>query len=320
MRTILRDLETVKGVRCGYVLRNGKILASSFPADQAQILTATQELAHDIVEGLALVEKGWEELLVDLGDTSLVVAPVNEGLTIALLVGNDANVDLLRVMLQSSARQVRTMLELPPPVPTPSPVVAKPAPAAETPAKPAAPAAPVPPAKPVQAPPAAAASRPSPPPQQPAKQPPPPPKPTPPQAPAAAARPTPPQQQPPARPAPSQPAASAAKPTVPAKGAPPAKPAGPPPAATPAPAAAPAARNRNDEDAEPLLPKVLDLLMGSIGPVARVTFKRGLSRWKESHAPTVGNLSSLAEILAADLSSDEERRSFIGAVERLRGN
>lgn len=301
MRTILRDLESVGGVRCGYVVRNGEILASTFPADKAAALAASQELARGVAEGLALIDRDWEELLVDLGDVNLMVLPVEEGFTLALLAANDTNPTLLRVVMQSSVRQIRTMLSLPPPVPTPleQPIApppeppkaaARPAPAPEQKPQPAARPAPPPPrpAAPEQKP-APAAAKPAAPAPQPPKQAPPPPKP------AAPAQ----------RPAPPQP--------KPAQAAPPP----PKPAAEPKPAA-PAAKGRDAEDAEPLLPKILELLTGSIGPVARVTFKRGVSRWKESNAPTVGNLPSLVDILAADLSSDEEKRWFVDEVERLR--
>jgi len=126
MRTILRDLKSVSGVRCGYVVRNDEVLASTFPAEQAAALAASQELARGVAEGLALVDRDWEEVLVDLGEASLMVLPIEEGFTLALLAGAETNLDLLRVVMQSSVRQIRTMLALPPPIPTP---VVAPAPA-----------------------------------------------------------------------------------------------------------------------------------------------------------------------------------------------
>ena len=75
-----------------------------------------------------------------------------------------------------------------------------------------------------------------------------------------------------------------------------------------------------DKDAEPVLPQVLALLTEYIGPVARVSFKRGVTRWRATSTPTVGTLGELAKILAADLSSDSEKKAFLDAVERLRGN
>jgi len=305
MRTILRDLESVGGVRCGYVVRNGEILASTFPADKAAALAASQEIARGVAEGLALIDREWEEVLVDLGDLALMVLPVEEGFTLALLAGTDTNPTLLRVVMQSSVRQIRTMLSLPPPVPTPieQPVAApppeppkaaaRPAPAPEQRPQPAAkPAAPAPPPRPAQE-----------------------------QKPAVAAKPVPPPQK--AAPVPPRPAVEQKPAAAPQKAATPPKPAAAapvPPKPAEAKPAAPAAKGKDAEDAEPLLPKILELLTGSIGPVARVTFKRGVSRWKESNPPTVGNLPSLVEILAADLSSDEEKRWFSNEVDRLRGH
>ena len=72
-----------------------------------------------------------------------------------------------------------------------------------------------------------------------------------------------------------------------------------------------------DADADPLLPRVLDLLTDAIGPVARVTFKQGVAQWREGNKATVGNLPKLAEILAEDLSNEKEKRTFIDAVSRL---
>lgn len=303
------------------MVRNGQVLASTFAAEQAAALAASQELARGVAEGLALVDREWEEVLVDLGEASLMVLPIEEGFTLGLLAGADTNLDLLRVVMQSSVRQIRTMLALPPPAPTPPASVQKPvaaaaqAPKPPEPARPAA-APPVPPRPPQpQAQPAKPTAAPPPKPaveQRPAQAQ----KPAVEQRPAAAARPV--EQKPavPARPAVEQKPATQQKPPPP-----PPKPAAPPkPAVEPVAPAAAAKSGRAAEDAEPLLPKILELLTGSIGPVARVTFKRGVSRWKESHAPTVGNLPSLVEILAADLSSDEERRWFLEEVERLRGS
>jgi hypothetical protein len=87
-----------------------------------------------------------------------------------------------------------------------------------------------------------------------------------------------------------------------------------------APKAEPPAPKAADKDAEPILPQVLALLTEYIGPVARVTFKRGVTRWRETGTPTVGTLGELAKILAADLSSDSEKKAFMDAVERLRGS
>ncbi|MBI5506650.1 MAG: hypothetical protein HY899_17825 [Deltaproteobacteria bacterium] len=319
MRTILRDLQSVGGVRCGYVVRNGQILASTFAAEQAGALAASQELARGVAEGLALVDREWEEVLVDLGGVSLMVLPIEEGFTLGLLAGTDTNPDLLRVVMQSSVRQIRTMLALPPPAPTPPVSVQQPAAAAPPPKpEPARPAAAAPAQRPSQPQPQPAAAKPAAAPQKPAVE----------QRPAPAQKPA--EQRPAtaARPAVEQRPAAAARPAAEQKPAaqqkqapPPPRPAAPvKPAAEPVAPAAAAKSGRAGEDAEPLLPKILELLTGSIGPVARVTFKRGVSRWKESNAPTVGNLPSLVEILAADLSSDEERRWFLEEVERLRGS
>jgi|GEM_PF-2049530 len=338
MRTILRDLGSVSGVRCGYVVRNGELLASTFTAEQAAALAACQDLARGVAEGLALVDRDWEEVLVDLGEASLMVLSIEEGFTLATLAAADANVDLLRVVMQSSVRQIRTMLALPPPVPTPVASVqpsAPPQPAAAAKpesvpsgARPAASPQQPAPTRPAAAPQQQAAARPAP--QQPAAARPgtAPQQPTaarpgaaPPQQPAAA-RPAAPTQKTPIeqKPAAASRPASGQKPSsAPQKPAVAAQPAAAAKAAAEKPASAPPAQSgRASEDASPLLPKILELLTGSIGPVARVTFKRGVSRWKESHTPTVGNLPSLVEILAADLSSDEERRWFVEEVERLR--
>jgi hypothetical protein len=57
-----------------------------------------------------------------------------------------------------------------------------------------------------------------------------------------------------------------------------------------------------------------------IGTVARVSFKRGVTKWRETGTPTIGTLGELAKILAADLSTDSEKKAFLDAVERLRGS
>ncbi len=201
MRTVLRDLESVSGVRCGCIVRDGEVLASTFIGDSAATLAASRELVGAIAEGLELLGRELDEVLLDLGEASVVVVPVEEGFTLTLLAGAETNLDLLRVVMQSSVRQIRMMLSRAPQVSASSVSTKQP--------------------------------------------------------------------------------------------------------------------DTSDEDVERLFPKIIELLTVSIGPAARVVFKHGVSMWKASHTPTVGNLVSLVEILSVDLASDEDRLWFCQEVERL---
>lgn len=326
MRTLLRDLGTVTGVQCACIVRGGQVLASSFPESDAVAQAASLGFVRGIGDGLELVDRGFEELLIDFDKKSLMVAPIDKDFVLAMLTAPDANTQLLRVVMGSSVRQLRRMNDI---AEKPEPVAAKPA------AQPAAPAQPT--AQPAAAgqqpqankpaqpqpgtPPPRPGATPPPPPPRPQTAPPPPPQaakgpPTgrpqqPPPPPPKAAPPPPPlkgQQQPPPRP--QQPAQAPPPPPQAAQQK---------PAAKPEPAPAPAAAKQSDKDAEPILPQVLALLTEYIGPVARVSFKRGVSRWRETSTPTVGTLGELAKILAADLSSDSEKKAFLDAVEKLRG-
>lgn len=292
MRTLLRDLGTVNGVQCACIVRGGQVLASSFPEADAVAQATSLGFVRGVSDGLELVDRGFEELLIDFDGKSLMVAPVDKDFVLAMLATPEANVSLLRVVLGSSVRQLRRMHDV---AQRPEPVVeAKPQPAAvpPPPPKPAA-AAPVPPK--------AAVAQPSPP--APA-----------PQAsrPQATGRPQPAQQSKPAPPPPPplKGQQQAARPTPPPQAQ-----AKPQPKPEPQSAAAKVA----DRDAEPILPQILGLLTEYIGPVARVSFKRGVTRWRETSTPTVGTLGDLARILAADLSSDGEKKAFLDAVERLKG-
>lgn len=331
VRTLLRDLGTVSGVQCACIVRAGQVLASSFQESDAVAQAASLGFVRGITDGLELVDRGFEELQIDFGARSLMVAPIDKDFVLAMLAAPDANTQLLRVVMGSSVRQLRRMHDIA--------EKAEPAPAA--PAKPA-PAATAAAAAPAPKAPAGAAPAPPPPPKPQAAAPvPPPPKPQPAGAPppqqaakaAPTGRPQPPQpqgrpvapppppikgQQPPAQPArPAQAQNAPAAAQKPAAG----KPAEPAPAPAPAAAsaAAKAADKAADKDAEPILPQVLALLTEYIGPVARVSFKRGVTRWRETGTPTIGTLGELAKILAADLSSDSEKKAFLDAVEKLRG-
>lgn len=325
MRTLLRDLGTVSGVQCACIVRGGQVLASSFPDSDKVAQAASLGFVRGISDGLELVDRSFEEVLIDFGGKSLMVAPVEKDFVLAMLAAPDANVQLLRVVMGSSVRQLRRMhdiAEKPEPAAAPAPAQPAAKPGAGAPA--AAPASAAPPQQAA----GAAAPKPAAP-----QQPQPPPRPGTPPAPPpqAGARP-----QPTGRPQPPQPAKPAAPPPPPGKGQPsqppprPGQPSQPPPQAAakpgaaapakPEPAPAPAAAKVADKDADPILPQVLALLTEYIGPVARVSFKRGVTRWRETSTPTVGTLGELAKILAADLSSDSEKKAFLDAVERLRGS
>lgn len=271
-------------MQCACIVRGGEVLASSFPESDAVAQAASLGFVRGINDGLELVDRGLDELLIDFGGRSLLVAPVDKDFVLALLAAPDANTQLLRVVMGSSARQLRRMND----------IAEKPEPAKAAPPRPQQ-AAPAPPPAPQasSAPRPQATGRPQPPQTKPAPPPPPPLK----------------GQQPPARPqttpAPQQPGRPVPQAPQAAKQATPPPP--PPPAAKAA-----------DKDAEPVLPQVLALLTEYIGPVARVSFKRGVARWRETGTPTIGTLGQLAKILAADLSSDAEKKAFLDAVEKLR--
>jgi predicted regulator of Ras-like GTPase activity (Roadblock/LC7/MglB family) len=323
VRTLLRDLGTVSGVQCACIVRKGEVLATTFPDNDKVAQAASLGFVRGISDGLELVDRGFEEMLIDFSGRSLMVTPVAKDFVLAMLAAPDANKQLLRVVMGSSARQLRRMHDIPEKAEAAQPKPAAAQPAAQQPAaaapgaapRPGAPGTPPPPPRPQPAAPPpppqtqAAGAKPAPTgrpqPPQPAGRPAPPP---PPQAQAAKAAPPPPPR--PGQAPPAQPQAAA----KPGPGTP------PPSAAKPEPAPAAAASKVADKDAEPVLPQVLALLTEYIGPVARVSFKRGVTRWRETSTPTVGTLGELAKILAADLSSDSEKKAFLDAVERLRGS
>jgi hypothetical protein len=288
------------------------VLATSFADKDAVAQAASLGFVRGISDGLELVDRGYEEMLVDFGGRSLMVAPIAKDFVLAMLAASDANTQLLRVVMGSSVRQLRRMHDI---AEKPAATAAPAAAAAAAAAKPAeaAPAAKPAPGAPPPPPPKPQAAAPAPPPQ--AAKPMPTGRPQPPPPPQGRPAPPPPPpikgQQPPKPPQPGQAPPQQAKPQPP----PP-----PGPAAKPEPAPAPAAAKAADKDAEPVLPQVLALLTEYIGPVARVSFKRGVTRWRETSTPTVGTLGELAKILAADLSSDSEKKAFLDAVERLRGS
>jgi len=301
VRTLLRDLGAVNGVQCACIVRGGEVLASTFPETEAVAQAASLGFVRGISDGLELVDRGFEELWIDFGARSLMVAPVQKDFILAMLAAPDANTQLLRVVMGSSVRQLRRMHDIAEkPEPAPAPAAAKPEP----------PPAP----KPEAAPPPKPEAAPPPTPFRPqAAAPPPPAQPQTAKAPPTA-RPQPPQTKPAPPPPPPLKGQQPARPQQPAQAPPPP----PKPAAKPEPAPAAVAKAA-DKDAEPVLPQVLALLTEYIGPVARVSFKRGVARWRETGTPTVGTLGELARILAADLSSDSEKKAFLDAVERLRG-
>jgi predicted regulator of Ras-like GTPase activity (Roadblock/LC7/MglB family) len=334
VRTLLRDLGTVTGVQCACIVRKGEVLASSFPDSEKVAQAASLGFVRGISDGLELVDRKFEELQIDFGGKSLMVQPIDKDFVLAMLAAPDANTQLLRVVMGSSVRQLRRMhdiAEKPEPArpaaphPPPPPPSQQPA-AAARPGTPMAPAAAPKPGAPQPAgtaPQPAVGAKPGMPPPPPGK-------------PQAAAPPPPPQAakpQPTGRPQPPPPPQKPVPPPPPLKGQqppprPPVQPAAPAPqssrpgapAPKPEPAPAPVAAKAGDKDAEPILPQVLALLTEYIGPVARVSFKRGVTKWRETGTPTIGTLGELAKILAADLSSDSEKKAFLDAVERLRGS
>jgi hypothetical protein len=298
VQTILRDLGAIAGVQYSCVVRRGEVLATTFPEDQKAAQTTSLDFVRGVTDGLELVDRGFGDLILDLGSRSLFAAPVEKDFVLALFAGSETNPQLIRIVMGSAVRQIQRMLD----------IAAAPEPAAAPPPKPpvveAAPPPPPPPPSPSQQ---LAKPQPQPSPQQPQK-----PQPQPPQGQAnRGGPPAKPQGAQPQRPQPPQ-QAKGPQPKAPE----PARPE--PPKAQPKPEPAPPPPKPAEKDVEPVLPKVLALLAERIGPVARVSFKRGVTKWQESTKPTMGNLGELAKILAADLSTEAEKDAFVKAVERLK--
>ncbi len=292
MQTILRDLGAIAGVQYSCVVRRGEVLATTFPEDQKAAQATSLEFVRGVTDGLELVDRGFGDLILDLGSRSLFAAPVEKDFVLALFAGSETNPQLIRIVMGSAVRQIQRMLD----------IAAAPEPAKAPPPKPpVVEAAPPPPPPPLQQ------AKPQPPPQ-PQR-----PQPQPPQGQAnkGAAPAAKPQVAQPQRPQPPQ-QAKGPQPKAPE----PARPE--PPKAQPKPEPPPAPPKPTERDVEPVLPKVLALLAERIGPVARVSFKRGVTKWQESTKPTIGNLGELAKILAADLSTEAEKEAFLKAVERLK--
>jgi predicted regulator of Ras-like GTPase activity (Roadblock/LC7/MglB family) len=300
VQTILRDLGAIAGVQYSCVVRRGEVLATTFPEDQKAAQSTSLEFVRGVTDGLELVDRGFGDLILDLGSRSLFAAPVEKDFVLALFAGSETNPQLIRIVMGSAVRQIQRMLD----------IAAAPQPAAAPPPKPPVVEAAPPPPPPPPPPPQQAKPQPQPPPQPQKPQPQPPQgqanKGAPPAAKPQAAQPQRPQQPPQQAKGPQPKAPEPAKPEPP-KAQP--KPEPPPPPPPPKP---------TERDVEPVLPKVLALLAERIGPVARVSFKRGVAKWQESTKPTMGNLGELAKILAADLSTEAEKDAFVKAVERLK--
>ena len=265
MQTVLRDLKTLDGIDAGAIVRGADVVASTFGDERSGAMAATGKILGRLAGGFEGAGSRLGELQVEFDEKRLLVVPVGDDAALAVLVDRDADLTFVSMALQSSARQLRTMMDLPPP--PPREVKARPKPAAAAPPKAEA-----------EAPRAAAAQAES-------------------DDSRRGSRRDKKKRKQQGKPAP-KPATKAPEKAAPAKPAAPPKPK--PPAS-----------------AEPLLPKVLDLLTEAIGPVARITYKQGVDAWKKDNKATVDNLGKLAEILSADLGSDAEKKAFVEAVEKL---
>ncbi|HHS84146.1 MAG TPA: hypothetical protein ENK38_04355 [Gammaproteobacteria bacterium] len=123
MKEILEELGTLGGVYHGCIVKEGNVLATTFPSLLNDNLTSIGKITDRIFKGAGSVKHSYDEIYFEMDENYLLGYPVDGGIVVLLLTGKDVNFALIHMTVKSAAPQISRELssqiqEEPSPQPT----------------------------------------------------------------------------------------------------------------------------------------------------------------------------------------------------------
>ncbi|HFC53318.1 MAG TPA: hypothetical protein ENJ43_02670 [Gammaproteobacteria bacterium] len=106
MSSILEELGSLGGVYHGCIIREGSVLATTFPSLLSDNLASIARIADRIFRGAGSVRHSYNEIYFEMDENYLLGFPVEGGFLVLLLTGKDVNFALIHMTVQSAAPQI----------------------------------------------------------------------------------------------------------------------------------------------------------------------------------------------------------------------
>jgi len=106
MKEILEELSAFGGVYHGCIVREGRILSTTFPSLLNENLTSIAKITDRIFKGASSVNHSYNEIYFEMEENYLLGYPIESGLIIVLLTGKSVNFALIHMTVQSASTQL----------------------------------------------------------------------------------------------------------------------------------------------------------------------------------------------------------------------
>ncbi len=132
MKDILEELGSLGGVYHGCIVKEGDVLATTFPSLLNENLTSIGKITDRIFKGASSVKRSYDEIYFEMEENYLLGYPVDGGIVVLLLTGKDVNFALIHMTVKSAAPQISEELasqspkDPVPPPPSASPAMQRP--------------------------------------------------------------------------------------------------------------------------------------------------------------------------------------------------
>ncbi len=110
MNGILEELGTLGDVHHGCIIKDGNILATTFPPLLSDNLALIARISDRIFKGADSINCSYNEIYFEMGENYLLGFPVEGGLMVLLLTGKNVNLALIHMTIQSAAPQISSEL------------------------------------------------------------------------------------------------------------------------------------------------------------------------------------------------------------------
>ncbi len=106
MKEILEELGSLGCVYHGCIVKEGDVLATTFPSLLNQNLTSIGKITDRIFKGADSVNRSYDEIYFEMEENYLLGYPVDGGVVVLLLTGKDVNFALIHMTVKSAAPQI----------------------------------------------------------------------------------------------------------------------------------------------------------------------------------------------------------------------
>ena len=106
MKEILEELETLGGVYHGCIVKDARVVSTTFPSLLNDNLALIARITDRLFKGADSVNRSYNEIYFELDENYLLGYPLDNGTMVLLLTGKDVNFALIHMTVQSAAGQI----------------------------------------------------------------------------------------------------------------------------------------------------------------------------------------------------------------------